>query len=189
MKQMYEQAGERWAPIEGFVFCDWYKYEVSDFGRVREAGTNKIIKQDVVAGVDTPGTHRYSRVTLEGGSARLYVHRLVAKAFVENDDFENKTLVDHIDRNRLNNHYTNLRWATPQENSQNRSIQSNNTSGVPGVYYKPRREKYVAQITVNRKSLHLGIFKTKFEASAAVFRAKQKHFGEFCPSSIHIHNS
>jgi len=48
-----------------------------------------------------------------------YVHRLVADAFVcgKSDD---KNEVDHIDRNKLNNHYTNLRWVSHGENSRNK---------------------------------------------------------------------
>ena len=44
------------------------------------------------------------------------VHRLVAKAFCENPDPEQKYIVDHIDHNRKNNYYKNLRWVTPKEN-------------------------------------------------------------------------
>lgn len=50
-----------------------------------------------------------------------YFHRLVANQFVYNDDPQHKTQVDHIDRNKNNNHINNLRWVTPSENLLNRS--------------------------------------------------------------------
>lgn len=57
----------------------------------------------------------YSYVTIK---AKHYkTHRLVAEAFIGNPG--NKPCIDHIDRNRQNNFYQNLRWVTPKENSNN----------------------------------------------------------------------
>lgn len=44
------------------------------------------------------------------------VHRLVALAFVDNDNPESKTEVNHKDFNRINNHYQNLEWLTHADN-------------------------------------------------------------------------
>jgi hypothetical protein len=44
----------------------------------------------------------------------ITAHRIVAKYWVENKD--NKPQVNHKDRNKLNNHYSNLEWVTNQEN-------------------------------------------------------------------------
>ena len=45
------------------------------------------------------------------------LHRLVAKAFIKNDDPNNKTVVDHINGNRMDYRIENLRWCTTAENS------------------------------------------------------------------------
>lgn len=50
---------------------------------------------------------------------RYKVHRLVAECFVPNPD--HKETVDHIDRNRSNNVYSNLRWASRKEQASNRA--------------------------------------------------------------------
>ena len=47
-----------------------------------------------------------------------FVHRLVAKTFLENDDPVNKNIVMHLDNDPLNNHVSNLRWGTQAENIQ-----------------------------------------------------------------------
>ncbi len=59
-----------------------------------------------------PNTKGYLRVMINGKN--LFVHRLVAEKYVPNP--ENKPQVNHIDGNKLNNHYTNLEWVTNQEN-------------------------------------------------------------------------
>lgn len=51
-----------------------------------------------------------------GNKINVAIHRLVAVAFVRNDDIINNTDVNHIDGNKLNNHYNNLEWTTHKEN-------------------------------------------------------------------------
>ena len=60
---------------------------------------------------------RYLMVSLsrKGEKKNLLVHRLVAKAFLENKE-KNKNIVDHIDKNTKNNKVENLRWVTTREN-------------------------------------------------------------------------
>ena len=54
---------------------------------------------------------------INGKDKKMKIHRLVALTYIPNED--NKPQVDHIDRSRSNNHYTNLRWVTKLENMQN----------------------------------------------------------------------
>ena len=59
--------------------------------------------------------YRCVQLKSSGDSFVMTVHRLVALAFCDQTDSENKT-VDHIDGDKLNNHYTNLEWVTQEEN-------------------------------------------------------------------------
>ena len=82
--------------------------------------------------------------------------------------------VDHINHVRNDNRLVNLRFVTRSENMRNRSVSSNNTSGITGVYFLKARKKYTAQIGVNRKLTFLGYFDTLEEAAAARAEANSK---------------
>ena len=83
--------------------------------------------------------------------------------------------IDHIDGNRTNNAIANLRVVTPAENGQNRPyVNSNSTSGVPGVHWYKAYGKWSAEIMVSRKKHHLGYFSSIGEAAAARAAAKAK---------------
>lgn len=88
---------------------------------------------------------------------------------------------DHIDRNELNNRSCNLRPATHQENSCNKSLASNNTSGVSGVFYSNAHKKWVARIGFLNKRIYLGSFINKDDAIHARLQAEVKYYKEFAP--------
>lgn len=90
-------------------------------------------------------------------------------------DFRIDLEPDHINRNGLDNRKSNLRLVTRSINNFNTDIRSTNTSGVKGVSYKNREHKWEANITVRRKHIHLGVFKTKEEAIAARQAAERKY--------------
>ncbi len=91
--------------------------------------------------------------------------------------------VDHINGNRTDNRFANLRIATNSENARNSRRRTNNACGYKGVHFKKRLSKFVAQITVNRRVYHLGVFKTAEEAHTAYCKAAKENFGEFARAS------
>lgn len=91
-----------------------------------------------------------------------------------------KMIVDHINRNRLDNRKANLRLCTIAENVRNAGINKNNTSGYTGVY-KLSKNKWRAAIGVDGKSIHLGHFDNIEDAVKARRDAELKYFKEFAP--------
>lgn len=85
-------------------------YGVSDTGEVFSFRSNVFLKQH-------KSKEGYMRVGLsKHGKSKLFlVHRLVAAAFVHNQ--QNKPQVNHIDNNRINNISSNLEWVTNKENN------------------------------------------------------------------------
>ncbi len=88
-------------------------------------------------------------------------------------------VVDHRDRNKLNNRKSNYRYCTNKENVRNSGISKNNVSGYKGVSWDKLKQKWRAAIMVNRKSIHLGRFISKIKAAKKYNEAATKHFGEF----------
>ena len=106
-----------------FTESDRVIVSVSNFGNIKiiykkttGRGNTRHIKGDIVTTTHIINSG-YKRIRIKETSELL--HRAVAILFVENDDPINKTYVDHIDGNKLNNHANNLRWSTFNENMNN----------------------------------------------------------------------
>lgn len=90
-----------------------------------------------------------------------------------------KDQVDHIDTDRLNNSWSNLRLASHHQNARNQSFRSNNKSGFKGVHWCKRGRVFIAQISVNWKKIHLGCYTSAEEAYSAYCEASKMYHGEF----------
>ena len=90
-------------------------------------------------------------------------------------------IVDHINKNKLDNRKFNLRICDYQTNLRNSSRKSNNTSGVTGVGWDNKSKKWRARICVDYKAISLGFYNNKGEAVKARLRAEKKYFGDFAP--------
>ena len=101
--------GEVWKPINGYD----EKYYISNYGRVKSYKYKEA--QLLKTSLNSSG---YPRVALcKNGKRKNYlVHRLVAIAFINNDDPLNKTTVDHINMIKTDARYNNLRWLSLSDN-------------------------------------------------------------------------
>ncbi len=113
------------------------------------------------------------RPALKGKQIPIIMHRLLMNAEKKCD------MVDHRDGNGLNNQKENLRHCSNRENSRNRKIQANNTSGYKGVSWHKRDGKWNVNINVNQKKTHLGYFTCLIKAAKAYDAAAVKYYGEF----------
>jgi hypothetical protein len=86
---------------------------------------------------------------------------------------------DHKDGDGLNNQKYNLRIATHAQNQHNKTKPINNTSGVTGVSWHKRSQRWRVDITVNNKSRTIGTFKSFEEAVEARKDAAIKLHKEF----------
>lgn len=161
---------ELWLPVPDF---EGY-YEVSNLGRIKSLSrvvpvTNRVLKEKFNSmHLKRDGYHS---VLLRKPNVKktIQVHRIVAKAFIENHD--NKKVVNHIDGNKLNNYASNLEWVSYRENSCHyyRSL----NSGTPvGVFKLKKYNKFLAHAHVDGKKVFLGYHNTPEEA----YNARIKYF-------------
>ena len=122
-------------------------------------------------------SHGYKAAFLNGGKI-VYAHRAAYAIMTGQWPVDQ---IDHIDQNKTNNKWSNLRAATNAQNNRNISARNTGTSKYKGVHWFKRKGKWQAQIRCNGKRQHLGYFHDEKDAHEAYQKAAKLLHGEWMP--------
>ena len=104
--------------------------------------------------------------------------QLMSRVIAERMGLDLSNMIDHRDRNTLNNCRNNLRTATHGQNNANSQTRVTSKSEIKGVVHM-NNNRWRAQIGVSGKTIYLGTFDTSGEAHQAYCEAAAKYYGEF----------
>ena len=152
---------EIWKDIPGFED----RYQASNLGRIRSIQDNHgKYKEHIRATWVSSKGYVYAQLFIKDVRYNISAHSAVASAFIPNPEY--KKTINHIDGNKLNNHLGNLEWATYSENllhahatglkqgqSHWKGKKGGKTSLFHNVTYDPSRDRWIASIKHNGKTL------------------------------------
>jgi hypothetical protein len=183
---------------KNIAYCKNHYYQITRYGKILKRtknDLNEIIKYDTYAEIllydkynnevakalidldDVEKIKNYKWGIGNGGYTINANNSILLHRFILNIKPKYGYVVDHINRNRLDCRKNNLRITTFKENSINRGTQSNNTSGVTGVSFEKRRNKWESHIKSNGKKKFLGYYDCIEDAIKARKEAEILYFG------------
>ena len=158
---------EIWKDITGYEG----HYQVSNLGSVKslKKGNEMIMKPGI-------NSMNYKLVILSKNNKieKFTIHQLVAIEFLGHQPNGNKSVIDHINGDTLNNTLENLRIVTQRENISLGYDKKSTSSKYRGVYWQKTSNKWLVKIYTNGKSKYLGFFDKEYDAANAYKEALNK---------------
>lgn len=148
-----------------------YDHETGVFTWLAAGGSAHI--NDIAGSLSGTG---YSRIKI---SKREYLSHRLAWFYMTGE--WPSAEIDHVNLDKADNRWANLREATPSQNHANKGRLATNTSGFKGI--TRHRAKWKAAIEVHGRSFHLGVFDTPDAAHAAYAGAAKKYFDKYARTS------
>lgn len=145
------------------------KYEVSNYGRIKsycyDSENGRLIKPGKIRGFNT------ATLKIHGKLTQVFIHKLVAEFFAYRESTE-QTVVIHLDWNKQNNYFTNLRWVSREESYKRMHER-----------LKERRDKLGKQVTSSKlKAEDVALLKSMLDRGI-----KQKVIAKlFCISEMQV---
>lgn len=149
--------------------------------KVRRNAAGGPVLPGTVAGTPKDG---YTQIII--GQRSYRAHRL-AWLFMTGAFPERGLEIDHINRERSDNRWSNLRLVSRSQNNMNGGLRSDNKSGARGVGQRKDTGAWYARIKCGGQLKLLGHFATKDLALAARRAAEERFFGNFAPKQDHSH--
>ena len=161
--------------IEGFE-----GYEVSNLGRVKSlkrkikhsSGSFFISKERFLKPYVSTGGYLRVNLSKKCKTKQKKIHQLVAIAFLKHKPCGMKLVVDHINNVKTDNRLDNLQVVTHRYNVSKSAPKG--SSKYTGVRYIKKNKNWRAQIVINGKYNHLGVFTDEIEAAQAYQNALKK---------------
>lgn len=167
-----ETTTEIWLDIPNHFY-----YQASNFGRIRSFKSNETYYLKMC--IDKNGYRNVRMIADDNTVKTIHVHKIISELFLEKVEADYRICVDHIDRDKTNNHVNNLRFVSYSENQKNRKDNFDKVNyvyvkkdkpencGVREIILKNGLNKFVATYSEKSKKVHIGTFETEQEAIQA----------------------
>ena len=146
-----------------YLTADPYLAQVKFVDNLRKHSSGCVVFQKTWK--DTDGSYK---------TETIYLHKLIAEKFLADQRSSVKNLVGAKNGDKLDCRTENIIWRSRSVASRQRKTSSR--AGYTGVYQENNR--YRAVISINRKSVHLGMFDTPEEAAEAYNKKSKELFGD-----------